>query len=139
MAHASKPHRILYVCRHNAVRSQLAEALTRTIAHDNVNVASAGVEPAPVPEFVSDWVSQLYGSSADLRATSLDDLADQHFDTIITLCDKSHTALPEHPEDHSHIRWDFHHPDDEESLRLLEIELSERILTPIGETIGGGR
>ena len=39
LAHANKPHRILYVCRDDAVRSRLTEALTRTIAHDGVDVA----------------------------------------------------------------------------------------------------
>jgi arsenate reductase len=88
---------------------------------------SAGIEPQAVPEFVSVWVRELYGESTDLQSTSLDELADQHFDTIITLCGKSHDALPEHPEDRRHVRWDFHHPDDEAALRHLEIELSERI------------
>ena len=74
-----------------------------------------------------EWVSQLYGASTKLQSTPLDDAANHHFDIIVTLCDKSHAALPEHPEDRRHVRWDFHHPDYEKSLRHLEIELSERI------------
>ena len=109
------------------MRSQLAEALTRTISHRSVDVTSAGVEPTGVPEFVRGWVSELYGVATNLEATALSEVAHRHFDTISTLCDKSHAALPEHPEDRFHIRWDFHHPDDEDSLRHLEIELAERI------------
>lgn len=127
MLSSTRPHRILFVCRHNAFRSQLAEALTRSISHGRVEVASAGVEPAPVPASVVEWISRIPGAANDIRSKSLDEFKDQHFDTIVTLCDKSHGALPEHPEDRQHVRWDFHHPDDPESLRHLEIELSERI------------
>ena len=127
MTAETRRHRILFVCRHNAVRSQIAEALTRAISHAGVDVSSAGVEPTSMPVFVNDWVRNLYGVATHLEATALDDVDHHHFDT--PLCDKSHVALPEHPEDRSHIRWDFHYPDDEKSLRQLEIELAD----PTGE------
>ena len=121
------PHQVLFVCRHNAVRSQIAEALLRCISHGNVEVFSAGVGPAPVPAYIQDWVGRLYGNDVNLKSSSLDTMASLQFDTIITLCDKSHITIAEHPEDHRHVRWNFPHPDDPESLQHLEIELSDRI------------
>ena len=127
MQNRQSPYRLLYVCRHNAVRSQLAEALTRQIGRGRIEVTSAGIEPAAVPLYVAGRVARLLGRPVELQSRRLDDVSDQHFDTIVTLCDKSHATLPEHPEDTDHIRWNFSHPDDEASLRMLEIELSERI------------
>lgn len=118
---------ILFVCRHNAIRSQIAAALTHKISHGQVISHSAGPEPRAVPEFVSSWVENLLGESRPLQSQPLEAVADQPFDMIITLCDKTHTALPELGTDTQHIRWDFHHPDDQEALRHLEIELAERI------------
>jgi arsenate reductase (thioredoxin) len=45
------PHKpfILFVCRHNTGRSQMAEAYLRHFAGDAIEVASAGTEAADVP------------------------------------------------------------------------------------------
>lgn len=40
--------RVLFVCTHNAARSQIAEALLRKYAGDRFEVASAGLEPTEV-------------------------------------------------------------------------------------------
>ncbi|MGB0723619.1 MAG: arsenate reductase ArsC [Gammaproteobacteria bacterium] len=127
MSTAEQTNRVLFVCRHNAVRSQIAEALLRHRVAGSVFVTSAGVEPEPVPHEIRGWVEQLNGGDTEVRSKALSEVSDKHFDTIITLCDKSHAALAEHPEDSRHIRWDFHHPDDPSSLKHLEIELAERI------------
>ncbi|MGB0713061.1 MAG: hypothetical protein ACPGUC_05820 [Gammaproteobacteria bacterium] len=119
-------HRVLFVCRHNAVRSRIAEALLRHRAGAGVSVTSAGVEPEPVPEAVERWLSR-FDDVPPAAPQPLSAVSAEHFDTVITLCDKSHAALAEHPDDRHHIRWDFHHPDDASSLRQLEIELAERI------------
>jgi protein-tyrosine-phosphatase len=124
---ATKPYRILYICRHNAVRSQVAEALTRRIGGASVDVVSAGVEPAPVPEVVARLVHGLDGKAVSPNSKPLESVAAEEFDVIVTLCDKSHAALAEHPGDRRHVRWDFHHAEDDESLSHLKIELAERI------------
>lgn len=118
---------ILFICRHNSIRSQIAAALTHKISQGSVTTHSAGPEPLPVPGYINQWVTNLLGEAQELQSQSLEAVADQAYDLIITLCDKTHTALPELASDTQHIRWDFQHPDDEESLRHLEIELSERI------------
>ncbi|MBN0988459.1 hypothetical protein [Amphritea pacifica] len=121
------PYKVLFVCRHNSTRSQIAEALTNKMAHGRVVAKSAGPEPLPVPKEVAGWVSQLLGGDIKPESKSLDDIALEPFDTIITLCDKSHDALPELPTDQQHIRWDFHHADNTEDLKHMEIEISERL------------
>lgn len=116
---------VLFICRHNSVRSQIAQALATKLGRGRVNAMSAGAEPAAVPDYVLNWVEQLGGTtpvSKDYSAVS-----GQGFDLIITLCDKSHTALPELTGDSQHICWDFHHADSPEALRHLEMELAERL------------
>ncbi|WP_286236595.1 hypothetical protein [Neptuniibacter halophilus] len=118
---------ILFVCRHNAIRSQIAMILANHLGKGNVTAVSAGIEPTPVPEFIQQWAAGINKQAQPLQSTQLETLADQHFDMIITLCDKSHQAIPELASDREHIRWDFSHPDDPEQLRHLEIELAERL------------
>ncbi|UTW03204.1 hypothetical protein KDX31_18045 [Amphritea atlantica] len=121
------PHRILFVCRHNSIRSQIAEALANKMGHGKVLATSAGPEPEPIPEHVSEWVTRLSHSQTKPVSKDLNEMAREPFDTIITLCDKSHDALPELATDQQHIRWDFSHPDDAEALKHMEIEISERL------------
>ena len=123
----TSPHKILFVCRHNAVRSQIAEALTNKICRGKALAHSAGPEPQPVPVHITEWVNQLSGSNIKPVSKGLNEFDGEHFDTIITLCDKTHVALPEIKSDQQHIRWDFQHADEPEALRHLEIEISERL------------
>lgn len=123
----TSPHKILFVCRHNAVRSQIAEALTNKISRGKALAQSAGPEPQPIPGHVTEWISRLSDSDQQPVSKALSEVHDEHFDTIITLCDKTHAALPEVASDQQHIRWDFHHTDEPEALRHLEIEISERL------------
>ena len=118
---------ILFICRHNAVRSQIAAALAVKIGHDSVSASSAGVEPEPVPDYVNQWVSELNGEPTTLTPTPMDEFELNHFDLIITLCDKTHRALPSLAQDKEHIQWDFPHPNNAEELSHFEIEMAERL------------
>lgn len=121
------PLRILFVCRHNSVRSQLAAALANKIGAGKVQALSAGPEPQPVSAAVADFIARLTGCAEPILSHSLDDVAEQSFDLIITLCDRTHQAIAEHPRDDEHLQWDFPAAVDAPSLQQLEIELSERI------------
>jgi protein-tyrosine-phosphatase len=122
----SSPFKILFVSRHNSVRAPIAVALTQKIAGSAVEAKSAGTEFEECSAEVAAFVKQLTGMPVP-EWCSLDDMADQSFDLIITLCDKSHTAIAEHPLDTQHIRWDMHRSNNTEQLKHLEIELSERL------------
>ncbi len=80
---------VLFVCRHNTGRSQMAEAYLRAFAGEHVDVASAGTIAATVP----DWgvVTVMAEDAIDIAATRpklLDLAAAQHADRIITMgCD----------------------------------------------------
>jgi arsenate reductase len=52
MEHPMQPHKpfVLFVCRHNTGRSQMAEAYLRHFAGDAIEVASAGTEAADAPD-----------------------------------------------------------------------------------------
>lgn len=80
---------VLFVCRHNTGRSQMAEAYLRQIAGDSVEVASAGTIAADQPD--PGVVALMAEDGVDIsgaRPKLLDPAVAQRADRIITMgCD----------------------------------------------------
>ncbi len=79
---------VLFVCVHNAGRSQMAAALLEHHAGDRVAVRSAGSAPADevnpaVVEAMSEWGIDLLGAGA--RPKKLEDAAVEASDVVITM------------------------------------------------------
>ncbi|MBY4676471.1 arsenate reductase/protein-tyrosine-phosphatase family protein [Marinobacterium arenosum] len=123
----NKPLRVLFVCRHNAIRSQLAAAWLNRLAHGEVIAESAGLEPQPVPAFVQSRVALLERRPVLLRSRSMQRVAGKQYDCVIRLCDKSSEQLPMHPCDLEGICWDFIPPANLEQLRQMEYQLMDRL------------
>jgi len=80
---------VLFVCRHNTGRSQMAEAYLRRFAGDRITVASAGTEAAEVPD--AGVVSAMAEDGIDIspaRPKLIDPRIAARADRIITMgCD----------------------------------------------------
>ena len=85
------PQAILFVCRHNVIRSPMAEALMRLRHGKRVWTASCGVSPGEcIDLFAAEVMREL---DVDLRKhwpRSFEDLDDVNFDLIITLAPEAH-------------------------------------------------
>ncbi|MEM8750714.1 MAG: low molecular weight phosphatase family protein [Pseudomonadota bacterium] len=81
---------ILYLCNHNAIRSPMAEIMTRDGYGRSIYVESAGVRTGENDGFVEAVLNEL-GLSLDGRSPqALEDLEDTYFDLIITLSPTAH-------------------------------------------------
>lgn len=80
---------VLFVCRHNTGRSQMAEAYLRHFAGDAVDVASAGTEAADVSN--AGVVAAMAEDGIDISAARpklIDPVVAQRADRVITMgCD----------------------------------------------------
>jgi len=106
---ASKP-RVLFVCTHNSARSQMAEGLMRQLGRGQIDVASAGSEPATIHP---DAVRTMDALGIDIQsqyAKSFDEFANQSFDTIITVCDRAREVCPTFPGEGQELHWGFPDP-----------------------------
>jgi len=122
--------RVLFVCTANSARSQMAEALLRHFAGDQFEVFSAGTSPSEVDPRT---IAALKGFGLDaegLESKSIESLADQSFDFVITLCDKAHQECRHWPGSGVVMAWDFPDPkasNDPKAFTHSLQELSERI------------
>jgi len=111
----SKPF-VLFVCRHNTGRSQMAEAYLRLFAGDAVEVASAGTEAADAPN--AGVVAAMAQDGVDIshaRPKLIDPVLAARADRVITMgCDVQ--GVPRIDAD-----WSLPDPKDQPPERVREI------------------
>ena len=82
---------VLFVCVHNAGRSQMAAGFLRHVAGDRVDVRSAGSAPREAVNPVAvAAMAELGIDLAKHRSKTFDDLLDSSFDLVITLSPEAH-------------------------------------------------
>ena len=119
--------RVLFLCTGNSARSQMAEALLRQLSHGRIDVFSAGSLPQPrVHPVAIATLKERYGiDPGDLHPKSLDRFLGEHFDYVITVCDRAAESCPVFPGDPERIHWSFEDPaavhGDEAQRRAFEI------------------
>ncbi len=129
--------RILFLCTHNAARSQMAEGLLRAIAGERFDVFSAGTEATGVHPLAVAAMRELGIDISGHASKTLDAFRGQRFDAVITVCDSANESCPLFPGGTERIHWDFDDPTaatgtDEERLRVfrrVRDELQARLRT----------
>jgi len=102
--------RALFACTGNSARSQMAEALLRERSHGTIDAASAGSHPKALhPEAVRAMRRRGIDISAG-RPTHLDELRHDHFDVVVTLCDRVREVCPELPGPPLAAHWSMPDP-----------------------------
>jgi ArsR family transcriptional regulator, arsenate/arsenite/antimonite-responsive transcriptional repressor / arsenate reductase (thioredoxin) len=130
-AAAVTPTRVLFLCTGNSSRSQMAEALLRRRSAGRVTTFSAGSRPKPIhPHAVSVMTERGIDLSA-ARPKHLDEFTGQHFDQVITLCDRIREVCPEFPGHPATAHWSLPDPaadpDGRPAFERVAAELAERI------------
>jgi arsenate reductase (thioredoxin) len=92
--HSQGKKRVLFVCRHNAARSQMAEAILRTRGGDRYEAYSAGTEPSAVHPMTIRVLQEIGIDCSGYRAKSIEELTNVSFDLIVTLCDQARESCP---------------------------------------------
>jgi arsenate reductase len=107
---------VLFVCRHNTGRSQMAEAFLRRFAGDDVEVASAGTIAADRPDpGVVAAMAKIGIDISHARPKLLDPTIAQRADRIITMgCDVE--GVPRVDDD-----WGLPDPKGQPLERVIEI------------------
>ncbi|HEY0392181.1 MAG TPA: arsenate reductase ArsC [Solirubrobacterales bacterium] len=130
--------RVLFVCLHNAGRSQISEALFQRAAGDRHEARSAGTEPGEKvhPEVV-EVMRELGVELAERRPHKLS-LADAEWadvewaDVVVTMgCGDECPYVP----GKRYLDWDLEDPKDRpvEEVRATRDEIERRVVELIGE------
>ncbi len=134
-------HTILFICRHNSGRSQIAEAYLKKFGGEDFHVESAGFEPAErVHPLVVEAMKEEGIDLSGKKPQSVFELYKQGrlFEHVITVCSESEGECPLFPG--ITRRWHIPFPDpasvegsEEEKLaqiRRIRDAIKEMILNP---------
>jgi len=98
--------RVLFLCSHNAARSQMAEGFLRTYAGDRFAVESAGTKATTIHPLAVRAMREVGIDISDRRSKSVDDVG-EGWDVVVTVCDAN---CPIPPRSGLKLRWSFPDP-----------------------------
>ncbi|MBN2228100.1 MAG: arsenate reductase ArsC [Candidatus Thorarchaeota archaeon] len=104
--------RVLFVCTHNAARSQIAEGLLKLLGKGDYDVSSAGLEPADqVHPLAITALHERFIDTTGMKTKKIDDeLLNQEFDLVITVCDHAKDHCPVFPKAKETLHWSIKDP-----------------------------
>jgi arsenate reductase (thioredoxin) len=105
-----QPLRVLILCTHNSARSQMAEALLRSMGEGRFEVASAGTEATHVNPFAVDVMRESGIDISGARSKHLNEFLAREFDYVITVCDSAAETCPMFPGPSERVHWSFPDP-----------------------------
>ena len=89
--------KVLFLCTENACRSQMGEGLVNHDLAGQVRAFSAGVRPSRVNPRAIQVMAELGIDISRQRSKSVEDLEDEKFDLVITVCDQARQQCPIFP------------------------------------------
>ncbi len=117
--------RVLFLCTGNSARSQIAEALLRSMSEGMVIVASAGSRPKELHPNAVRVMTRRGIDISEQRSKHVDQFTGQRFDIVITLCDRIKEVCPEFRGHPDLVHWSvpdpaLEGPDDRATLPAFE-------------------
>ena len=127
--------KVLFLCTGNSCRSQMAEGWLRHIAGDRAEVFSAGTRPTALNAMAVEVMREAGVDILGHRSKHLDELMQEDFLYVITVCDSAREECPIFPGALYQLHWSFQDPaaatgTDEEKLavfRRVRDEIQERV------------
>jgi len=93
----TQPNRVLFLCTHNSVRSQMAEGLLRVLGRGTYESFSAGTEQTRVRPEAITVMRELGIDISGQESKTLEHYLQQAFDEVITVCDSANESCPIFP------------------------------------------
>lgn len=138
---------VLFLCTGNSCRSQMAEGLCRHLHGDTINAFSCGIEKHGLNPLAVQAMAEIDIDISGQVSKTIDELAGQDFDFVITVCGHADESCPVFPGKTRVIHRGFDDPPklaaaartDEEALehyRRVRDEIREYLLILPGELAG---
>lgn len=105
-----KKKRVLFLCTHNANRSQMAEGILNALHGARYSAFSAGSTPSVVNPYAKKVLAEVGIDISSHRSKSIDEFKARQFDYVVTVCDRAKEACPFFPEAGEYVHKSFDDP-----------------------------
>jgi arsenate reductase len=102
--------KILFICSHNAARSQMAEAIANHKFGDVLEASSAGSSPTRIDPYAIAAMKELGIDISKNRAKHLNEFTGTRFDYAVTLCSDDEDFCPFFPDAEEHLHHGVNEP-----------------------------
>ncbi len=129
--------KVLFLCTGNSARSQMAEAMVAAKSGGVIQARSAGSHPKPLHPNAIRVMRDEHGLDlAGQTSKHLDVFANQHFDRVISLCDKIREVCPEFPGQPETTHWSIANPADSNADDNATYPLFQQTAAELATRIG---
>ena len=104
------PKRALFICVHNAARSQMAEGFARAVSPEGTEIWSAGTMVTSVHPLAVEVMKEVGIDITAQRSKALDSVPWQQSDTVISLCGETEDVCPNVAADVRRVHWPLPDP-----------------------------
>ena len=102
--------RVLFLCTGNSCRSQMAEGLARHYWGERMDVSSAGIEKHGLNPLAVKAMQEIGIDISAHQSKTLEDLANQGLDYVVTVCGHANETCPVFPGDVERLHVGFDDP-----------------------------
>jgi arsenate reductase len=127
--------RVLFLCTGNSARSQMAEAMARTLSEGNVEAFSAGTHPKELHPMAVQVMGEAGIDISRQRGKAVSEFDGQSFDYVITVCDQANQACPVWPGARERIHWSFEDPAAAQGSEAERVEVFRRLRDEIRQRV----
>ena len=109
----------------------MAEAILQRAGGDGVEVVSAGSHPKPLHPTAVQVMRERGLDIEDRRSKHLDEFVGQHFDHVISLCDRVREVCPEFPGPPQVAHWSIPDPASDDAGYPAFVRTADELTTRI--------
>ncbi len=102
--------KVLFICSHNAARSQMAEGYLRAKYGNRFDAFSAGTKVSEVSIYAIQVMKEIGIDISQQQSKSLNEFIDEKMDIVVTVCDNAKATCPFFPGSNKNIHMNFTDP-----------------------------
>lgn len=126
--------KVMFVCKRNSCRSQMAEGFAKTLGEGKIAVTSSGLEASKVHPTAVQVMSEIGIDITDQTSKALSDFKAEDYDAVISLCGCGVNLPEEWLTREVFEDWQLDDPDGQpiETFHRVRDEIKERVKGLVG-------
>ena len=127
--------KVMFVCKRNSCRSQMAEGFAKKLGEGKLEVTSSGLEASRVHPTAIEVMSEIGIDVSNQTSDPLSDFKAQDYDAVISMCGCGVNLPPEWVTQEIFEDWELDDPDGQpiETFQRVREEIKERVAKLINQ------